>query len=350
MRASLVLRADGGPRIGAGHVMRCLALAQAWQDTGGQAVFVMAEPTPTLEARVQAEGMQVIRISATPGSHDDACQTVRLARHLDASWVVVDSYQWDTVSQRIVKDAGLRLLVMDDMGQVGRYEADLILNQNLHAHEGLYANRPSTCELLLGGEYVLLRREFLQWQEWRREIPSVGRNLLIMLGGSDPENLTLRLIEAFHTMEIEKIQVVVVIGGMNPYYSQLQEVIRSCRVPIRLEREVTRMAELMAWADVAISSGGTTVWECAFMGLPTIVGVIAEVEDYLVSGLRRHGLFLHLGWFRETPVEQLMNLLTVLTNDQLQRQHMSELGRRLINGQGCQRVLGRIRNGKSADW
>ena len=168
---TLVVRADATVVMGTGHVMRCLALAQAWQDAGGSCVFAMAEPTPAVEERVAAEGIQVVRFRKTiPGSSQDAAQLVELARAQGAAWLVVDGYHFDAEYQRRLKDTELKLLWVDDNGESAHYYADLVLNQNAHARDGLYVHREPYTRLLLGPRYALLRREFARWRDWKREI------------------------------------------------------------------------------------------------------------------------------------------------------------------------------------
>src|SRR5262245_47860447 len=106
MKSLLLLRADAGCRMGTGHVMRCLALAQAWQDAGGRAVFALAGESLPLENRLESEGCPVERLTAEAGSESDARQTTSIARRLGAEWVVVDGYQFGSTFQRVLKDEG----------------------------------------------------------------------------------------------------------------------------------------------------------------------------------------------------------------------------------------------------
>jgi spore coat polysaccharide biosynthesis predicted glycosyltransferase SpsG len=147
---SLLVRTDASVAIGTGHVMRCLALAQAWQQAGGNVVFAMAEATPSLEARLRISRIKVMRLSATAGSAEDAARTSAAARGEKADWVVVDGYQFDSAYQAALRAEGLKVLFIDDNGEAAPYSADLILNQNAHATEALYCNREKHVHLLLG--------------------------------------------------------------------------------------------------------------------------------------------------------------------------------------------------------
>ena len=83
----LMIRADASVAIATGHAMRGLALAQAWQDTGGRAVFAMAESVPAIDARVAAEGIETISIKESPGSLADAgCTATLAAPRLSSEW------------------------------------------------------------------------------------------------------------------------------------------------------------------------------------------------------------------------------------------------------------------------
>src|ERR1700733_11042670 len=157
--------------MGTGHAMRCLALAQAWQDAGGCCIFAMADVTPAVRRKVEEASCEVVAAQAEAGSTDDATQFIRLAQERNATRVVVDGYQFGADYQRALKSAGLRILFIDDYGHAGHYSADLVLNQNVSADERLYANRESYTRLLPGPRYALLRREFNAWRDHKREIP-----------------------------------------------------------------------------------------------------------------------------------------------------------------------------------
>lgn len=339
---TLLIRADAGIHIGSGHVMRCLALAQAWQDAGGHAIFAMAMQAPALEARLRAEEVGLVHLATQPGSTDDARQTVDWARRTEATAVVVDGYYFDAEYQRRIKDASLRLLFIDDYGHADYYWADVVLNQNIHAYAGLYANRAPYTQLLLGTRYVLLRREFLEWREWEREIPDVARKVLVTLGGGDPDSVTLKVIRALQQAQIDGLEAVVVVGGSNAHHEALNRAVQSSQVPICLRSNVTNMPELMAWADVAVSAGGSTCWELAFMGLPNLVLILAENQHPIAEGLDTAELAVNLGWYTDLSSVEITQALTHLLMEEKQRTGMVRRGQALVDGSGVMRMLAHV--------
>jgi len=335
----LLIRADADTQIGTGHLMRCLALGQAWQDAGGRAVFLMAVETPPLEARLRSEGMEVVRLPVQPGSTDDAIRTADFAHQVGADWVVVDGYHFGADYQRIIKDSGLRLVFIDDIGHAEHYSADLVLNQNIHAHEDLYPNREPYTRLLLGTRYVLLRREFLKWRGWKREIPEVARKVLVTMGGSDPDNVTLKVIQALQQVDMDGLEAIVVVGGSNPNHEELQAAVQDSRFPIRLESNVTDMPELMAWADVAVSAGGSTSWELAFMGVPILNLILAENQQQASTLLAAMGASICIGQGIAVTPEQISAILIWLLDNQPARRRIASIAQELIDGGGVDRVL-----------
>lgn len=347
---NVIIRADTSTQIGTGHVMRCLALAQAWQDAKVQPIFVMATSQPALEERLKLEGMEVVKITATLGSQADAEETAALAHQFGVSWVVVDGYHFQAEYQKIIKDSGLSLLFFDDYGHAKYYWADVVLNQNIYADKALYLNREPDSKLLLGTKYVLLRREFWKWQGWQRQISPVARNFLVTLGGADAENVTLKVIHALQQTNVDNLEAVVVIGASNPHYEQLQKTVEKSQVAIRLARNVTNMPELMAWADIAIAAGGTTSWELAFMGLPSIIIVLADNQRAIAEKLHDLGIAVNLGWHKDVSLakiaEKIIAVSGVIQPTLNMRTEMSQLAQQLVDGEGSARVLLHLNNQK----
>ena len=275
--------------------MRCLALAQAWKNIGGNAIFVMAGELPEIECKLKGDGFAVHRIYAKLGSENDAALTADLAIALKACFVIVDGYHFGSEYQERLKKAKLHLLCIDDYGHSDFYHADLVLNQNIYASEELYKERDFKTELLLGSQFVLLRREFWSWRGWQRTNPEIARKVLVTLGGSDPDNVTLKVLDSLKYLTAYEADVVIVVGGGNAHYSTLEVASRESQAPIRLVRNAANMPELMAWANMAIISGGTTSWETAFMGLPSLIVIIAKNQVKVAEKLAENGVAANLG-------------------------------------------------------
>ena len=334
----LLVRADATIISGTGHVMRCLALAQAWQHSGGKVVFAMQRSTPAVLERLKSEDIQVVHLQADDNLQPDAAQVISLAREQAASWVVVDGYQFDWEYQAALACDGLKVLLVDDLGREGHYMADLVLNQNAHAQELSYRDREHHTRLLLGPRYAMLRSQFASWGGWLRAIPAEGRRVLVTMGGSDPDNFTLTVLEALQVVDVEDLEVQVAAGGSNPHLQALESAVGQARHPTRLVTNAENMPELMAWADVAISAAGTTCWEMCCLGLPSLTVDLAANQLPVAQRLDQVGVTRHIGSSRNCPTEKVArDLMWLLTAEEVRCQ-MSRRGRELVDGKGASRV------------
>ena len=335
---NLIIRTDANVAIGTGHVMRCLALAQACQDEGGHAVFVMADSTPAVEERLRSEGFEIVRLEASPGSPADCNRTVEIAGNNATDWVVIDGYHFGAEYQRIINAARLKVLAIDDNGHAEHYCADIVLNQNLHASELLYLNHEPHTRLLLGTRYAMLRREFKSWRAWKREISPIAHKVLVTLGGSDPGNVTQVVVDALCKLDRDDVIATVVAGGSTPRLNVLQAAIAQAGMDIRFVVNATKMAELLAATDLAVSGAGSTCWEMCFMGVPAIILDVADNQQELARRLNEVGAAIHLP-SSEITATKLAGEIASLIQSREARQDISQKARELVDGKGGDRVL-----------
>ena len=336
---ALLFRADASTQIGTGHFMRCLALAQAWQERGGTPSFLMAPGSGTLANRLKNNRISELRLSAEPGSSADAKETAQIALRHNAAWVALDGYQFTFDYQRTLKDKIAHLLLLDDVGDAERYYADLLLNQNAYATAETYGDRAGNCATLLGANYFLLRREFWELRNRSRRIRPRGLNLLVTFGGSDPENATAGALQALAALPAADMKVRVLVGASNPHRGELERLAAKVRHSVEFQTDTLRIAHEMDWADLAISAAGSTSWELAFMGLPSLLVTLAENQQGCAEYLHSHGIAISLGWHHLVQPSETAAALSALADDPGKRREMSSRGRALIDGRGADRVV-----------
>ena len=333
MNPVLLIRADADSRIGVGHVMRCLALAQAWQDSGGEAVFVAAEIPDGLEKRLCLEGIALIRIAVPVGSDEDVAATRAAARDHSAAWVVVDGYAFSAQYFDALREAGLRVLAIDDMFHLERYPVDALLNQNLSATPEAYRGRvASQTTLLLGPRFSLLRREFRRIPPRPRSGPHEPRRVLVTFGGADHENLTGDVLRNLQRTVRRDLHVIVLAGAANPHTPRLRELAAGMRFSCEVRIDVSNVAELMAWADAAITAGGSTVWELASLGVPALIGAVEQNQLIGVAALSE------IPFFSAMPATELLSSDIGDRLERLWNENINRSGSGL-DAQGATRVV-----------
>ncbi|WP_262920904.1 UDP-2,4-diacetamido-2,4,6-trideoxy-beta-L-altropyranose hydrolase [Salinibacter ruber] len=335
----LLIRADASKEIGTGHVMRCLALAQSWKKRGGDAAMVHAVRNRSIKQRLNSEGVGSRSIDAKRGSDKDAQHTLQQARRIGADWIVLDGYVFDEGYQQQIAESERGLLVVDDEANHNRYSGDFLLNQNLHANEEDYSSRVSAAtKLLTGPQYALLRKEFWTWKDWERDIPDVAKSLLVMIGGSDPDNITSEVLSSLAELDVPNMEIYAVIGGSNSHEASIREVAESLRFDVHLFEDVQNIPELMARADLAVSAGGSTIWELAFMQVPTLGIARAEQEIHLLEAADERGIAKNLGGSQDLSTSELRGGIEKMALDTEYRVSMMEQGRNTVDGNGAHRV------------
>jgi len=294
MKKTLIIRADANTRMGTGHVMRCIALGQAWQDAGGDVLFISCCESDPLKQRIKEEGFKLKTIPfAHPETKDDVQQTIALAQENSAKWIVTDGYHFDLSYQQAIRNAGFKLLYIDDYNHLPEYEVDILLNQNIGAEEINYQCN-SICRKLLGTRYVMLRREFRKASVKKSNKKEIT-NILVTMGGSDPDNVTLKVLQILDDLNIKNLVVKVLLGPSNPHFNKLKEAIAQIKTECELIRSVKDMPTLIRWADFAITAAGSTCWELAALRVPFVTVVLADNQEQValrleqVVGVKRAG-------------------------------------------------------------
>jgi UDP-2,4-diacetamido-2,4,6-trideoxy-beta-L-altropyranose hydrolase len=323
--------------------MRCLALAEAWRtECCSRAIFLLSKPDSLLAERIISSGFEIVTLQADPGSIADAFETCEIAKERSSHWCVIDGYHFTSEYQSLIHDSGIKILFIDDYGHCDNYHADLILNQNIYARPELYKSCRVSTRCLLGTLYTLIRSEFMKYRSFRREIPELGCHILVTFGGSDPDNRTGNVLAALGKIRMPELEVIVVVGPGNPNYRSLQFFERGSP-SVRILHNPGNMADLMAWADIAISAGGSTAYELAFMALPLFLYPIAENQNRIVEAFTECGAALRIRDVDLLDPDFLAGMIRALAESPAKRRILSQAMMSLVDGKGALRVIRAMR-------
>jgi UDP-2,4-diacetamido-2,4,6-trideoxy-beta-L-altropyranose hydrolase len=328
----VALRTDASLHIGAGHVMRCLTLADALRERGAQSTFICRPHAGHLLELIQQRGHTAQALAPADDAYNapadpshakwlgtdwasDAAQTQHALGDQVVDWLVVDHYALDCRWEQAMRPHTRRIMAIDDLAD-RPHECDLLLDQNLGRQPqdfgGLLSRHTQT---LIGPDYALLRPEFAQWRNYslqRRAQPQL-KNLLITMGGVDQANATSEVLTALTRCELPAdLTITVVMGTTAPWLAQVHAQAATMPRPTQVLVGVGNMAQLMAESDLCIGAAGGTSWERCCLGLPAIQLVLAANQKEINAALELIGSVLPVK--PETLQAELLSVFEQVTN------------------------------------
>jgi len=346
----LIIRADGNAKTGAGHLMRCLTIAEACPLNTEVQFFCGDEASAEL---VRSRGFAVEVFAG--GFADPARELADWRRHFpergenrdkdhapnDAQKVLtilVDSYEATDEYLRTLRTFG-RVFLLDDL-QNHAFPVDGVINYNVFADEKRYHELypDSNITFCLGARYIPLRQQFLN-REY--EIKPEAHRILITTGGGDADNIAGQIAaRLLAVMPDAGTELHIVAGRFNPHYGEL------CRMAqehprVQIHHDVQDMASLMCSCDLAITAGGSTVYELAALGVPFVCFSYAENQELLTEYIGRESIADYAGaWHRdaEQTLENIAQQTGELAADAELRKQFSQREKTMVDGRGAERL------------
>lgn len=345
----LLFRCDASTTIGAGHLMRCLSIADLAASRGDECHFFCAD-LPGFD------GVQVVArqhsLTLLPAQPDWRSLYRAIMGWGGSDWLIVDHYLLDRGWEWPLAALFPQQLVIDDLAD-RPHEATRLLDITPYRQLADYGESQFEQAPLLGPGYAPLRPEFAKLRPAalaRRASNSAIRRLLLSLGAMDSDNHLSRILPLIDQLPIPTLEIDLVLASKAPHIEVLKKVMANSRHHVKLHLDASNMAELMLQADIAIGAGGTSCWERATLALPTLLFTLADNQLENARRLEQANAVIWLGDLRTLNNEQLLQQLSAHwpTQDALQQlgKHSAALG----DGMGAQRLLQELTQLRHTYW
>lgn len=334
------IRTDGNTQIGAGHIMRCLSIAQALKNRGKVTIFITADEESS--RLISSKGFGTLTLKTDYANMDGELEMLLpVLRDNNIQSLLIDSY---SVTDHYMRTLGekVKTIYMDDLGE-HLYPVDMLINYNIYAKDLPYEDQyqkkvMKVPKLLLGCDYVPLRSEF---QNMEGKVRRTVKDILITSGGSDPSNATSKILKAIvrQGMKYKGIQFHIVSGTYNINFEELRDMERE-NGNFHLYQNVKDMAALMKKSDVAIAACGSTMYELTAMGIPTVCYFFADNQKKVAEAFGKE-LAGNAGNMEKNPemvVADIIKYLDVYIESYELRLEKSEAMMQLLDGDGASRI------------
>lgn len=337
----IIFRVDGNEKIGLGHIMRCMSIADALIKIGEECLFVLADIRG--EIIVKNRGFKTFVMNTKFDCMEMEFQKIQsVIEQKMPKCIVIDSY---FVTEKYLHFLGTlgKIVYIDDLAAFA-YPVNSLINYNIYStridYYTLYKEKHIKLpKCILGTKYTPLRKEFKEIPEHilNREV----KDILISTGGADPMHLALGIVKFLveHLESIGGIRFHIVLGMMNKDKNKIMELVGEIE-NIIIHSSVQDMKSLMLICDLAVSAAGSTLYELCACGTPTITYVFADNQILGADAFEKSGMMVSVGDIRgkQKIIPTIIEAIFALAGDYKKREEMGKQMQKFVDGNGAERL------------
>ena len=296
MKDTVLFRVEGGrvPKLGTGHLVRCLVLAELLGSRGRRVHFLLRElPGGVDLVKNKQNPATVLPAEADPAGELEVLK--RLCSELSVATIVFDLPDSSSLVKKLGPLPGVKLVAVDELDQRFPPWLDVLVDPRLWAEE--VRNRLGSSRCLLGPEYQVIDPSWSEFKKDNQQIASKVRQVTVSLGGADPMGLTPRVVREL--TDYRRFEVVNVVYG--PAATIFNKKLSGRN--IRLYRAPENFPALVSGSDIVITSGGRTPYELASIGMPMIIVPTIEHERHTAAAFTERGLAVACDIVAGEPLE-----------------------------------------------
>lgn len=330
------IRIDVNGQIGMGHAMRCLSIADALKNIGEHITFITADNQG--EKLLEERGYSMINLQGQWDEPEQELESLlKFIQANPAEYIIVDKYEITKNYLKSLKEV-IRVVYIDDLNRFV-YPCDILICYANYSHKFNYSERYKATKLLIGPKYTPLRQEYIY--QTPKKINLIGNRVLFLSGGTDNYGVAMRFLYELHNQKLMDIfEIKIICGAFHKDIAELKKLEKECS-NLEILVQVNDVWNYMQWADMAVSAGGTTLYELSACGTPFITYTIADNQLENVKCFAKENHTYYAGDMREDAEKSMKNLVTELKQlrtDAKARMNISKSLQCLVDGKGSERI------------
>jgi spore coat polysaccharide biosynthesis protein SpsF len=334
----VLLRVNGGKGIGFGHIMREITIARSLMESYGAGVRFLVNDDQTVKDELARQDIAFFHLSPEVRRESEIDMIKNIFEQFKFHAIILDLNGEISVDyMKSLKPLNIPLVSVDNASE-GACLADVNIFPVAHFKKNFLAHCGTKVKVYGGPEYIIIDEKFHKTRHGKKERShGEGLNVLITFGGTDPNNLTARVVRALMASNLS-LQLDVVLGPAFQEESMLEALSKRYRDRIALHRDIEDLSALMSGADIAYTAAGITAYELAYMGVPSVVITNYRTDEVFLKAIKKLGISLPLGYYMDVMDDEIINAAEKFENDKDFLKGMARRGKDLIDGHGAKRI------------